>query len=108
MSIIKQAKDNIAKFILGSKSVPRELLELSDYFRSYGPINFEFHKDGDVITATSTNFRHGSIITSGKDKKELDENIKDAIMTAFEVPSSYEKEAKINNVSSNKKEYAFA
>ena len=108
MSIIKQAKDNIAKFILGSKSVPRELLELSNYFRSYGPINFEFHKDGDVITAVSTNFRYGSIITSGKNKEELDENIKDAIMTAFEVPSSYKKEAKISNVNSNEKEYAFA
>ena len=108
MSIIKQVKDNIVKVMLGSNSVPRELLELSNYFRFYGPINFEFHKDGDVITAVSKDFKHGSIITSGKNEKELDENIKDAIMTAFDLPSSYKKEAKISNINSKKEKYAFA
>jgi len=108
MSILKQVKDNIVKFMLGSESVPRELFELSDYFRSCGPIKFEFHREGDKIIAVSKNFRQGSIVTSGKNRKELDENIKDAIMTAFDLPSSYKKEAKINNVDSNEKEYAFA
>ncbi len=108
MSIFKQLKDKIGKIVLGQNVVPEGLFELGQYFRFYGPINFEFHEENREIVAISNNFRHGSIVTSGKNKEELDKNIKDAIMTAFDVPSSYEKEAGIKNVNSNEKEYAFA
>ena len=42
------------------------------------------------------------------DEKELDKNIKDAILTSFEIPSSYAKEAKIHRVGDGRKEYALA
>lgn len=45
--------------------------------------------------ARSTNFRYGSIITSGKDEQEVDRNIKDAILTSFEIPSAYSADAKL-------------
>ena len=107
MSIIKQVKDNIVKFMLGSDTVPRELLELSNYFRLNGPIYFEYHQEDEEIVAVSRDFRFGSIITSGKTEKELDQNIKDAILTAFGLPDAYKKEASINK-KSNKHEYALA
>ncbi|MBD3300480.1 MAG: hypothetical protein GF347_03960 [Candidatus Moranbacteria bacterium] len=86
------------KLLNGKEFVPRELLELHDYFRNYKEINFKYEKEDGFIVAKSTNFEHGSIITYGKNKKELDENIKDAILTSFEIPSSYAKEAKIVNM----------
>ena len=109
MSIIKKTRDNIAKIFLGGDTVPRELFELSDYFRANGPIKFRYEKkDGETI-AISTNFRFGSIVTSGKDEEELNKNIKDAILTSFNIPSSYAKEAKIHKVGDNsQKEHAFA
>jgi hypothetical protein len=108
MSIIKQLKDQIAKTISGTEYVPRGLFELSQYFRLNDAIKFDFHKEEDRIVAVSKNFRFGSIVTSGKNKKELDENIKDAILTAFDLSSAYKKEANIHNKSSKQQEYALA
>ncbi|OGY47293.1 MAG: hypothetical protein A3J65_03105 [Candidatus Buchananbacteria bacterium RIFCSPHIGHO2_02_FULL_45_11b] len=95
MSAIKKMKDNLLKIFWGNTVVPRGLFELNQYFRLNGPIAFNYERKDGLIVACSNNFRHGSIITSGQDETELDKNIKDAILTSFEVPSSYAKEAKI-------------
>lgn len=108
MTFIKQTKDHLIKLLLGKMTVPRGLVELNQYFRIYKSIDFNEEKVGGRIIATSTNFRYGSIITSGKDTNELDENIKDAILTSFEVPSSYAKEAGIEKTAGKKAEYALA
>ena len=109
MSIIKQAKDYIVKFFWnGADLVPAGLLELNQYFRANGAITFDNKKEGGVIIAISTNFRYGSIITSANSQEELDKNIKDAILTSFDIPSSYAKEAKLYKVGSEAREYALA
>lgn len=110
MSIKKQIKDYVIKLTFGGASVPRGLYDSREYFRMYGGIDFKFEKVEDYWIATSSNFKWGSIITEGKDQKELDENVKDAILTAFEIPCSYKEEAGIARVGSqhNKKEYAIA
>lgn len=109
MSIIKKTKDYLLKALLDDeKSVPRGLLELHDYFRIYKNINFDHKKEGNLMISISKDFRYGSIITSGKNQEELDKNIKDAILTSFEVPSSYAKEAKIHRVGQKQNEYALA
>lgn len=96
MLLLKKAKDQIIKAFWGKTVVPRGLLELRDYCLNYGPITFKFEKNDGKIVAISTDYKYGSIITSGKDEKDLDKNIKDAILTSFEVPSSFSKEAKIH------------
>jgi hypothetical protein len=107
MSIVKQTRDHIAKVLLGKSSVPRGLAELHQYFRMNDPIEFQFEKQEDgSLVAVSQNFRYGSIVTHARSQQELDENVKDAIMTAFEIPSSYAKEAAVHRV--REKEYAFA
>lgn len=108
MSIGKQVKNYIIKLWWDGKTVPIGLFELSQYFRNNSAIEFEYKEEGDIIVAISKNFRYGSIITSAKDKKSLDKNIKDAILTSFDVPSSYAKEAGIYRVGENKKAYAIA
>ena len=108
MSIIKVAKDFLIKGLNGSRFVPKELLELNEYFRHYGPIKFNFTKENGLIVAVSIGFRYGSIITSGKDEDELDRNIKDAILTSFSIPSSYAREAKISRVEERRTEYVLA
>ncbi len=95
MRIVKVTKDHLIRVLLGKASVPRGLYELAQYFRIYDSINFQYHQEGEMTVATSTNFHYGSIITHGRNSEELDRNIKDAILTSFEVPSSYTKEAKI-------------
>ncbi len=92
MKITKIIKDYIVKKLRFENSVPRELFELSDYFRRFESINFK-HKKGDNgrLIAVSSNFRYGSIVASGKDIEDLEKNIKDAILTAFDVPSVYNK-----------------
>jgi len=95
MSIFKVAKDYFLKTVAGKGYVPRELLELSGYFRHFDNIHFEHKQEGDLIIAISTNFRHGSIVTSGRNLEELDKNIRDAILTSFDVPSAYSEEAQI-------------
>jgi len=108
MTLLKRAKDHLIKLIYGKTMVPVGLFDLSQYFRNNGSISFNFEKGNGVIVAVSTNFRYGSIVTSGKDQKELDKNIKDAILTSFEIPSSYARETEIHRVGEEKKEYALA
>lgn len=108
MSIAKQSKDYLIKFLLGKSSVPSGLFDSREYFRIYGPIHFQYEKVDDLIVAKSINFERGSIITSGKNEQELDKNIKDAILTSFEIPSSYASEAKIEKVGAKELEYALA
>jgi len=109
MPLLKKTKDNLIKLLLGSSAVPRGLFKMGEYFRHNGPINFKREQGDGAIIAISTNFRYGSIVTSGKDEKELDSNIKDAILTSFDVPSSYAKEASVNKVGDAQQEkYALA
>lgn len=107
MSIYKQTKDQLIRFMLGKNAAPAGLVELNHYFRVYGPINFRHEKqeDGSVV-AISEDFRYGSIITHADFPGELDEKVMDAILTAFDVPSSYAKEAGVHRV--GEREYAFA
>lgn len=46
-------------------------------------------QDGKHLVARSTNLDNKEIITSGRSLEELDHNIKDAIFTAFHVPTHY-------------------
>lgn len=108
MPITKKIKDYCLKLAFGHTVVPRGLFDISHYFRIYGAIEFQFNKEEKSIIAVSKNFRYGSIVTSGKDLIELDKNIKDAILTAFEVPSSYAKEANIHSLRERREQYALA
>lgn len=108
MAIIKILKDYIVKSLNGANFVPRGLLELHEYFKANEPIHFNYTNENGVIVAVSENFRYGSIVTSGKNYDELDKNIKDAILTSFEIPSSYSNEAKIIKVGEKKAEYVLA
>ncbi|NCU44498.1 hypothetical protein EOM71_02355 [Candidatus Falkowbacteria bacterium] len=107
MSIIKQAKDLAAKMTSG-RSVPTGLTEMHSYFKNNGPIKFNQHRKNGLIVAISSNFIYGSIVTSGKDTSELDKNIKDAILTSFEIPSTYAKEAGLYQTGEKEREYAIA
>jgi len=106
--IYKKIKDYLIKFLLGSKTVPQGLFELSQYCRMFGGIHFDYKKENGAIIAISSGFKHGSIVTSGRNEEELDKNIKDAILTFFEIPSSYRKEAKVCKVGEKQREYAIA
>ncbi len=108
--LIKVIKDYIVKTAWDSEDLrPKGLFELSEYMRHFGPIHFEYHKNEDgSITAVSQNFHQGSIVTSGKNQQYLEANIKDAILTSFEIPSSYVKEARIVKVGTQQQEYALA
>lgn len=109
MSIIKILKDYLIKFLLGSKTVPQGLFELSRYCQSWKAINFKYMKEKDgTLIAVSDGFNLGSIVTSGKNKEELDKNVEDAILTFFEIPSSYAKEAGLHKVGEEQKGYAIA
>ena len=101
-------RDNVAKALLGTTSVPRGLVELNQYFRHYGDINFTKHREDGLIVAVSKDFRLGKIVTSGANEKDLDAQIKDAILTAFGIPSSYRQEAGIVKVGEKKDSYAIA
>ena len=96
------------KLLWGKTSVPRGLYDMSRYFRIHGPINFDKKAEDGLIIAKSTDFLEGTIVTCGKDEEELDGKIKDAILTAFEVPSSYAKEAGIHRVGEESDAYAIA
>ena len=108
MNVVKLIKDRVIKAVLGKNAVPVGLVELNKYFRQFGPIRFDFHNEGGMIVGASTNFRYGSIVTHGRTPRELDANIKDAILTSFEVPSSYRKEAAVVRVGATKDAYALA
>ncbi len=107
MAIYKRAKDRLIKLLLGKASVPSGLADLHHYFRTYDGINFrtENQADGSIV-AISENFHYGSIITHAQNPSELNEKIKDAILTAFSVPSSYAKEANVRRTDEHA--YAFA
>ena len=107
MSLRKQTKDLMIKILLGKEFVPSGLADLNHYFRVYGPIGFrrEKQEDGSFVLV-SENFQYGSIITQVKDDSGIDAQVVDAILTAFDVPSSYSKQADIKRV--NSEEYAFA
>jgi hypothetical protein len=108
MSLTKIIKDQLIKGLLG-ETVPRGLFELSNYFRNYNSINFRNEKgDNNNIIAISTNFIYGSIVTSGRTPEQLEKNIKDAILTSFDIPSSYAAEAAIYKVGNKQGEYAIA
>jgi len=107
MSFYKQTKDQVMKLWLGKASVPAGLAELQYYFRMNDPIHFESEKQPDgSFVVMSTNFREGKIITRLDRLEQLDEKVTDAILTAFEVPSSYAEQASIHRV--GEKGYAFA
>ena len=107
MSIVKKAKDQLIKALLGKASVPRGLFELNQYFRHYDGITFRFEQgENGSIIAISQNFRYGSIVTSGKNLEELDKNIKDAILTSFNIPSSFAVEAGVHKVGDRQEKYA--
>ncbi|HPX64308.1 MAG TPA: hypothetical protein PLA53_02640 [bacterium] len=107
MSIIKQAKD-LATKVTSGRSVPTGLIEIHSYFKNNGPIKFNQHRKNGLIIAVSTNFIYGSIVTSGKNTDELDKNIKDAILTSFEIPSAYAKEVGLHQTGEKEREYALA
>jgi hypothetical protein len=98
MPFIKKAKDRFLKQLWGKSIVPRGLFELNHYFLLYGSISFKHENRNGEIIALSTNYKYGSIVTSGKNEQELEKNIKDAILTSFEIPSSYAKEANIYKI----------
>ncbi len=108
MAITKKIRDGLIKMVFGKQVTPRGLFELSEYFRRHAPINFVNEKTSEGLVAKSTNFRHGSIVTFGRDEKELDKNIKDAILTSFSIPSSYSREANVVNTKEKTHEYALA
>jgi hypothetical protein len=107
MSIIKQAKDLATKMTPG-RSIPTGLIEMHNYFKNNGSIKFNQHRKNGLIIAVSSNFIYGSIVTSGKNTNELDKNIKDAILTSFEIPSAYAKEAGLYQTGEKEREYAIA
>lgn len=108
MSVIKVLKDSALKAIRPKDYLPEGMIEMVRYFRDYEPINFEIRNIDDGFVAHSTNFRFGSIVTSGRTAKDLDKNIKDAILTSFDIPSVYSSKAKVEKVGSGQMEYAAA
>ena len=103
MNTIKILKDKFVKTVAPDYTPVREL---HTYLKDHGGIHFEKHQleDGSWISR-STNFIYGSILTTGRDLGDLDVNTKDAILTAFEIPSSYAMEA---NIHQEGEEYALA
>jgi hypothetical protein len=109
MSISKQVKDHLIKFLLAGDAIPVELFELAQYFRENQPIEFDIKEEAGEVIAISKNFRFGIIVTSAHSMGELDDKIKDAILTSFDVPSSYANEAGLRRVGELRSTvYAFA
>ena len=106
MAIGKIVKDMIMKHVAPDFA---PLAALREYLTNHKGINFRYEKQEDgSLVARSTNFAYGSISTDGKDYAELDRNIKDAILTAFDVPSSYAAEANIRAIGEKGEDYALA
>lgn len=108
MKPLKVVKDYLNKLLQGPNVIPKGMFDMSEYFRHNGPINFEFKKENGLIIALSTNFREGTIIAQGATPQEVDSNIKDAILTSFEVPSAYVKKNSIHRVGEQQSTYALA
>lgn len=87
-------KNIIYKLIsyLPTRQGKERLQNLINYINK-DPIKFSVEKiteDGQsYFLATSFNIPKGNIITSGKNLEELNNNIKDAIFTSFDVPAYY-------------------
>lgn len=108
---LKEVRDQVMKYVTRGNSANSQFGEFAEYFRVYGPINFDYQisKETGLTVAKSTNFKYGTIITSGRNPKEVDENIKDAILTSFDIPSVYATEANITKVGDRKvAQYALA
>ena len=106
MGKIKVIKDAAVRSLLGNDL--SGVNELREYLRDHGAIHFErVNLPDGTILAKSTNFRCGSIITSGKNEAELDSNIKDAILTSFDIPSVYLAETHLQRIGQSE-EYALA
>lgn len=108
MNIFKVLKDHVLKAMFGNMLVPRGLHDLERYFRLYHSISFERHSEGGLLVSVSTDFRHGSIVAHGRDEAELDRNVRDAILTSFEVPSAYVAEARLVHADGRSRAYALA
>lgn len=103
MNPAKIVSDWLFKAYLSShKAVPSGLVDMQRYFRNNDAITFSYHKEDGMIVAVSENFRYGSIVTFADSELALEEKIKDAILTAFGVPSSYAKEADIRRAGTEK------
>jgi hypothetical protein len=98
MEVLKVVKDHIDKWVFHRGQMPLEVKEWKKYVAVNGAVTFKFdeQEDGSWV-ASSTNFKYGSIITSADSKEDLDSEIKDAILTAFSIPSAYAGEAKVLN-----------
>ncbi len=108
MNYKKVIIDYLEKIAFG-KMVPIGVVELKKYSYAHGAINFRAERqEDDTYVAYSTNYINGSIITSGNDQEDLDKNIKDAILTAFGIPSAYAKEAGVYKIGSEQNSYAAA
>jgi hypothetical protein len=107
MNMIKVIKDYFDKVFVQRGRLPAEVLELKKYFSLYGPIKFKIEKqeDGNLV-AVSVDYKYGGIVTSAKNMEELDGEIKDAILTAFSIPSVYAKEAGVVKEGSHELVYA--
>ena len=109
MSFSKILKDWLFKaYLKSNKAVPSGLVDLQKYFRSNDAITFKRHQEDGLIVAVSENFGFGSIVTFGENERELDEKIKDAILTSFGIPSSYAKEAGIVRNGDERQSFAYA
>lgn len=89
----KEVKDLFIKIVSRGTSARQQLVEFKEYFTRYKKIDFTIKKGDGQLIAISKNYRNGGIVTAGRDKRELDENIRDAILTVFSIPSVYSKEA---------------
>ncbi|MFH1146046.1 MAG: hypothetical protein V1707_03745 [bacterium] len=94
--------------IVGGQYGCRAVRELRQYFTAYGPIEFTINQEEGRLVAVSSNFRHGSIVTHGSTSQELDQNIEDAILTAFDVPAVYKHQARPRRLNSGEPRYAVA
>lgn len=95
MKLFQRIQSNIATKARAHDKLEDMLIEL----RGRG-INFNIQKieeDGEIyFVAKSVDYPKGAIITSGANVKELENSIKDAIFTAFEVPARFCHPALIN------------
>lgn len=108
MSLSKILLDSLTKVVRGPEWVPRGVADFQRYFRNYKKIEFKVTIEGGVFIAESADFKYGAIVTSGATQQELDRNIEDAILTAFEIPSVYAHEAPLTKMQGGRLEYAAA
>lgn len=108
MSLSKIVKDSLIKLIRGPQWVPRGVADFQRYFRNYKKIEFKVTPEDGILIAESVDFKYGAIVTSGTTQQELDDNIQDAILTAFSIPSVYADEVPLTKMQEGRLEYAAA